>query len=370
MKRFHSKCHLSAVLLSQHRKFLSRTHLCFQNQETVSSSGDKSATATAAELAAQHDRDAAIRAAESASKRNATMLEKAAALRREIHEIWAHPEDSWEEQRALWESQNADGGSTDTSDSIFGKFPTVSPGLSRYEKQSMLARALLDKHSDVFSTTISRDEDVTRALGEAFDRLLLMQVPLLENGANTTHLQTLLNIAGKNGRELPVKLIQHLFSRCSCYPEAIALLYAMRFANINMSVDSYYAMIFSLQRLDEEAWCLRYREEAIANRAKAKESLSSSSHARDSKAKSSSSTPAQQQFPLSTKALDFIVFGSDNQLLPESKPWIGRGIFTAEDEHGAAASRRNTTKDYDSMGAQWLRRLKEGQHTLSRESNQ
>ena len=100
---------------------------------------------------------------------------------------------------------------------------------------------------------LTRDDDVTRALGDALDRLLLLTVPLGEGQEPVAAFETVLRCAGRAGRELSVRTIQQLLSRTENYGEAMALFYAMRKANVNMSMEAYYAILYSLQRLEEES---------------------------------------------------------------------------------------------------------------------
>ena len=255
-----------------------------------------------------------------ASARNAQMLDRAAAVRRMVSEAWSIPADA------------------DPSETR----------MRSYRRQSAEARKIVEEGG--FALDAPRELDVVSAIGEAFDRLLIMQVPLPAAAREdrnspgtihepTEHLQLLLTLAAKHGRAIPVRTIQHMFSRCEDYAEAISLFYAMRNGHITMNAEAYYAMIFSLQRLEEESWGLRYREAIRA-----------------------SSTTAS---PISEKAMDFIVHGCDNQLLPEAKPWIGRVMFKDTD----TPSGRRVTEDFDVIGNQWAKRIKTDGVPLARSNS-
>ena len=177
------------------------------------------------------------------------------------------------------------------------------------------------------SDTADRTADVTPALGEAVDRLLLLTVPILGN--DTTQLETVLGVVGKNGIPLSIRTIQHLFSRVQTYPEAIAVFYAMRKKNVAMDMHAYHAMIYSLQRLEEESWAMRFAEE----RTSSPDSL------------------------VSEQALDFIMNGTDNQLLPENKPWLGRMMFADCDQ---ALTKTQTNESFDLLGSLWVDRYRQG----------
>jgi hypothetical protein len=186
---------------------------------------------------------------------------------------------------------------------------------------SKAARALMDKYH--ISPETSRDEDVTAALGEAFDRLLLLLVPL-DSPEATAHFERLITLAAKNGQELSLRTIQHVFARCQSYPEALAVFHAMRKCGVRMNVQSYYAVCFCLQRLEEESWALRFREDV------------------------------DKSGDLSPQALQFILEGCSNQLVPENKPWLGRVVFA--DSDADQATTKGATADYDALGKQWATR--------------
>lgn len=169
-----------------------------------------------------------------------------------------------------------------------------------------------------------RENDVIKGLGEAFDRLLLLTVPFSEKDGSML-LESLLTCAARQGREIPVRTIQHLFARCASYPEALAIFYAMRKCGIAMNMEAYYAMVYSLQRLEEESWALKFADEVDATKS------------------------------VSEQAFDFIVNGCENQLLPENKPWLGQVMYRDQD----AASARLGKDAYDALSDKWLERYKQ-----------
>lgn len=172
-----------------------------------------------------------------------------------------------------------------------------------------------------------REKDVSRGLGDAFDRLLLLCVPLSSNTANgTDDLERLMHLSGRNGRKLSVRTIQHLFARTDSFTEALAVFYAMRRCHVAMNMEAYYAMLYSLQRLEEEGWAKRFREEC------------------------------EEQGRVSEQAMDFVLKGVNNALLPENKPWLGRVMFEDRD----TPAQRRDAHDYDELGITWTQRYKDG----------
>nr|CCC53765.1 conserved hypothetical protein [Trypanosoma vivax Y486] len=177
------------------------------------------------------------------------------------------------------------------------------------------------------SPSTPREEDVSRGLGDAFDRLVLLCLPFGSGPSSSTdELEGLLQLAGRNGRELSVRTIQHLFARTDSFAEAIAVFYSMRRCHVAMNMEAYYAMLYSLQRLEEEGWGRRFHDEF------------------------------KQSGCLSEQAMDFVMKGVGNALLPENKPWLGRIMFQDRD----APVQRRGTKDYDEMNVAWMQRYKDG----------
>jgi hypothetical protein len=201
-------------------------------------------------------------------------------------------------------------------------------------------QAILEKFS--ISEATQRSADVTPALGEAVDRLLLLTVPLGET-SDVSQLETVLGVIGKSGSQLSIRTVQHLFARVSSYPEAIAVFYAMRRKNVAMDMHAYHAMIYSLQRLEEESWAAKFANERLALHQASSSSLSSASQGEE----------GDRSF-VSEQALDFIMNGVDNQLIPEQKPWLGRVLFADGEQQAAGRD------SFDALGAQWVERYRQG----------
>lgn len=282
------------------------------------------AGAVAAQLLKRHNSSATRSDSAAGSSGSEGLLARAAEARREI--------------AALWTGRSA-----------------------THEERAASARALVDKYSILPETP--RESDVAKALGESFDRLMLMLVPLGKKEdftANAAYVEKLLGVAGKNGINISVKTVQHLFARSATYSEAIALFYAMRKGKVAMGMDGYYAMIFSLQRLEEESWGLRFREQLLSSSSKAPASQSRSQTLTEgsvgAKEEEEEEERGKKRLVLSEQALDFIMNGCENQLMPENKPWVGRVMF-ADTELGP---KRMSDQDFDAFGEAWVRRYKNG----------
>ena len=221
---------------------------------------------------------------------------------------------------------------------IANVWQSASSGSLDAKKRVAAVQKILDTYS--ISATTDRMQDVTPALGEATDRLLLLTVPLVDN--NTDQLSTLLGVIARNGAPLSIRTVQHLFSRVATYPEAIAIFYAMRKKNVAMDMHAYHAMIYSLQRLEEESWAQRFADERKLSAAAA--------------AATGEGAPAASF--VSEQAMDFIMNGTDNQLLPENKPWLGRMMFADCDE---ALAKTQTNEAFDSQGSFWVDRYRNGE---------
>ncbi len=217
------------------------------------------------------------------------------------------------EINALWRANSMV--SSPISEAVHGADEVTSKG------SSAAARALMDKYAVAPET--ARDEDVTTALGEAFDRLLLLLVPFDTPGASE-YFDRLLQVAAKNDLELTIRTVQHVFARCATYSEALAVFHAMRKAGVRMNMHAYYAMLFCLQRLEEESWAVKFRDDIARND------------------------------EVDAQALQFILDGAPGQLLPENKPWLGRVVFADADPEGATTD--GTRADYDALGKQWATR--------------
>lgn len=204
-------------------------------------------------------------------------------------------------------------------------------GLSQSQRAAEV-RAAMD--TAALSVDTPREEDVTRALGEGFDRLLLMLVPL--EPESQPYLERALSLAGRAGIELSLRTVQHLFARVASYSQAIQVFHTMRQCRVAMRVEAYHAMLFCLQRLEEESWCRRFNDD-----------LRRTNNA------------------VTSQALDFVVNGCENQLIPESKPWIGRVMF-ADTELGAKGT---SDAEFDAMGAMWTQRFRDGVPVLAPEAS-
>ena len=182
------------------------------------------------------------------------------------------------------------------------------------------------------SPAVARDDDISAALGESMDRLLLLLVPL--DPETTPYFKRLLELRGRNGLELPIRTIQHLFARVPSYGDAMALFHLMRTCNVNMNMHSYLSMVYCLQRLEEEGVAKKLARGGGGG------DFSSSS-------------------VVTPESMHFIVNGCDNQLVPEKKPWIGRVMFADADEADTgAASRRDPNDDYDALGIAFAERFR------------
>ncbi|EKF38383.1 hypothetical protein MOQ_001408 [Trypanosoma cruzi marinkellei] len=219
-----------------------------------------------------------------------SVMERASEARREIHDLWI---------------------STETMLDAENRVRRVASLIERYK----------------LDPSTPREYDVSRGLGDAFDRLLLLCLPLGKDfSKGTDDLERLMHLAGRNGREISVRTIQHLFARTDSFSEALAVFYAMRRCHVAMNMEAYYAMLYSLQRLEEEGWAQRFREEC------------------------------EEKGVVSEQAMDFVVRGVNNALLPENKPWLGRVMFGERD----TPAQRSEARDYDELSAMWTERYRDG----------
>ncbi|EPY40068.1 hypothetical protein AGDE_03860 [Angomonas deanei] len=216
-------------------------------------------------------------------------MERAAAARREIYSLWSSTSDAPQDGTRL---------------------EGVTGIISKYK----------------LDVTTPREDDICHGLGDALDRLLLLCVPLGEAG-NTELLERVLELAARQGRSLSIRTVQHLFARTSSFPEALGIFYALRKSHVAMNVECYHAMLYSLQRLEEEGWGQRFNEEF----------------------------EAKDRSEVSEKALEFVLRGVDNQLIPENKPWLGRLMFADADNTAAV---KQTRESYDSLNRAWVNRYK------------
>lgn len=233
-------------------------------------------------------------------------MELAAAARREIYELWDAVSD---QESQLLETSSSAGNEEQNN---------------MHNQRTEQVRAIIEKYRLRPSTP--REEDVSRGLGDAMDRLLLLCLPFPASG-DTEHFERVLQVAGRCGRELTVRTVQHMFARTRSFAEALGVFYAFRRCHIAMSMETYHAMLYSLQRLEEEGWAQRFHGEYMETN------------------------------QLSEQALDFVLRGVDNQLLPENKPWLGRIMFAETDN---AASQRQSKESFDELGKLWVKRYKSG----------
>lgn len=374
-------------------------------------------------------------------------MEKAAYARREIFDLWAKVSE-WEEERmavryhrtsdvndvvpiGLRTSATQEGG----GDKNIGKTENDEPkevkskdneedeeeAIRRYDA----LQHLLHKYKLNIRTPL--EEDVGRGLGDALDRLILLCVPLPpmryggggdtqvshpkqekggrdskrreegkqenENSGSGTGVDTedplgvllqVLQIASRQGRRLSVRLVQHLFARTSSYTEALSVFHTLRRAHFAMNMETYHAMLYSLQRLEEEGWAKRFQEEYLQRQkfpARGKESSCRSGAVDDVEAGEVSRQKADEpREGLSEQALEFILRGVESPLLPENKPWIGQIMYgngaggrekdeeevlhSMKGEGVAAASTaagrmRQTAKSWDELGQLWVKRYKQ-----------
>jgi hypothetical protein len=236
----------------------------------------------------------------------------------------------------------------------------------RAERCSRDARTLMDQFR--LTPQVARDDDITHALGDALEKLLIMLVPLkpaatgtAAGGDNAAYVERLLLMAARAQYEIPIRTVQHVFARTATYAEALTLFHLFRTCHVRMNMHAYYAMVQCLQRLEEESWALRFREEfdervrtvAATTAGGASAAAAGSEEVSDGAALAPEAAAAP-----SLQALEFILRGCEGQLLPEAKPWLGRVAF-ADAGEGVAPTR---TSDYDALGATWAQRFR-GQHS-------
>ncbi|KAG5474465.1 hypothetical protein LSCM1_03249 [Leishmania martiniquensis] len=247
------------------------------------------------------------------SDSDAPAMERAADARRDVHELWSRTAAAEElAQPSLNFMPTGEAAATEAKAA---------------EERCEAVAALLDKYK--IDPATPREEDVSRGLGDALDRLLLLCVPL-SSKHGTDLLVKLMHVSARQGRQLSMRTIQHLFARTNSYAEALAIFYAMRRSNFAMSMEAYHAMLYSLQRLEEEGWAARFHEEFAASNGAA----------------------------VSEQALDFVLRGVDNQLMPENKPWLGRIMFAEVKDN--KATKRQSIASFDAMGKLWVQRYKSG----------
>ncbi|KAG5500549.1 hypothetical protein JKF63_03643 [Porcisia hertigi] len=273
----------------------------------------KSATPSPEDTAQPSIPSASSEADQEPPNSGAPVMERAADARREIYELWRRTATAEEHLQSSVTSMSASEAAEAEANAAEERCKAVAALLNRYK----------------LDPATPRQEDVSRGLGDALDRLLLLCVPLSSKDG-TDLLVKLMQVSARQGRQISMRAIQHLFSRTSSYAEALAVFYAMRRSNFAMSMEAYHAMLYSLQRLEEEGWAARFHTELVASEGEA---------------------PSEQ-------ALDFVLRGVDNQLMPENKPWLGRIMFAEVKDNGA--TQRQSMASFDEMGKLWVQRYKSG----------
>ncbi|KNH09541.1 hypothetical protein XU18_0226 [Perkinsela sp. CCAP 1560/4] len=184
-------------------------------------------------------------------------------------------------------------------------------------------------------------QDITRGVGEAIDRLLILTVKGTawylhrrsiigkrnldwETPAEDINaaLPNVLKCIARNGVTLELKTVQHMFASCYNYTQALSIFEEIKLCGMVMDASVYYTMVFCLQRLDEESWGRTFYQER------------------------------QSMQRTSDSAMKFVLHGPDNQLLPESKPHLGRVMYADVPQvfpYGKA-------HDYDATGKDWNQR--------------
>lgn len=252
-------------------------------------------------------------------------LDRATNARRAINALWSkHANDVV--------SPLAAGGSTPT------EFNEASENIDLCASS---VRQLMDQFK--MTPQVARDEDITHALGGGFEKLLVLLVPL--SPENVPYLERLLLMAARSQFEITIRTVQHLFARTRTYAEALTLFNLFRTCHVKMNMHAYYSMVYCLQRLEEESWAIRFREQS--------QERERTVSAMPEKERAKLVDPEDAAAP-SLQALEFILRGCDNQLLPESKPWLGRIAF-ADAEPGVAPTK---TSDFDALGSAWAKRFR------------
>lgn len=218
--------------------------------------------------------------------------------------------------------------------------------MENIESCSSSARLIMDRFKMTPQTP--RDEDITHALGGGFEKILILLVPI--SPENVSYIERLLLMAARAQYEINIRTIQHLFARTRTYAEALTLFNLFRTCHVKMNMHAYYSMVYCLQRLEEESWAIRFREQTLEREKKNTSKIGEDSN---DDSQQQQTTPEDAAAP-SIQALEFILKGCENQLLPESKPWLGRVAF-ADAEVGVAPTK---TSDYDALGSAWTKRFR------------
>eukprot|EP00009_Paramoeba_aestuarina_P005616 CAMPEP_0201519978 /NCGR_PEP_ID=MMETSP0161_2-20130828/10395_1 /ASSEMBLY_ACC=CAM_ASM_000251 /TAXON_ID=180227 /ORGANISM="Neoparamoeba aestuarina, Strain SoJaBio B1-5/56/2" /LENGTH=220 /DNA_ID=CAMNT_0047918187 /DNA_START=358 /DNA_END=1020 /DNA_ORIENTATION=+ len=207
----------------------------------------------------------------------------------------------------------------------------------RTENFHSLIRSVLDViDSLALDPSSPIEDDISKGFGESLDRLLILTVKAsgwcLQESAHgevgntvsnslSTALPKLLGCVSRHGIALDIKTVQHMFSSCYNYAQALTVFEEIKLCGMKMDSGVYYAMIYCLQKLDEESWGRTFHKERMATQ------------------------------KTSSAAMKFVLHGSDAQLLPENKPHIGRVMYA--DVHQAFP--HGKSHDYDACGKEWDR---------------
>lgn len=350
------------------------SHRFFSQCFTLLQSSTPSASETAPSSSTAPDEGAVPAACPS-------VMERAACARREIFELWSELSE-----------QEAGVGQGESGASLL---EAEEERRARRHRNDMERHQKLLQLLDKFNmhATVPLEEDVSRGLGDALDRLILMCVPLAvpsraeslhvskaeakhgqatesaerSNGggppssspapadnASTVLLERVLRLASRQGRRLTVPLVQHLFARTRSYSESLAIVHVLRCTHFAMNMETYHAMLYSLQRLEEESWAERFREEYLESCAQVEQEGGEAADAEPCTG------------GLSEQALDFILRGVQSPLMPENKPWLGRimygnGEVAPEDGYFASSptSAKETMKSWDEASRIWIERYKQ-----------
>ena len=243
-------------------------------------------------------------------------LAKCAAGRRQINELWARSTEN-----GLGKGANFDASESECSEKH----------ASPYKVFSLIKSLDIDPGKPI-------ENDITRGLGEAVDRLLILAVkgvawhlyrqektvmaqPELEAQAESPAqaIPMLLKCIARNGISLEHKTVQHMFANCYNYAQALSIFEEMKISGMTLDATVYYTMVFCLQRLDEESWGRTFYHER------------------------------QSMQQTSNEALKFILHGVPNQLLPGNKPHLGRVMYADVPQ----VHPNGKGHDFDATGKSW-----------------
>lgn len=285
-----------------------------------------------------------------------------AAARRAILHLWRQVSQSEmgdESHRSSSRQQGAEKSEEDTPLSPAERCAAVEGILNEYQ---------LDGPSS-FAATVGAE------LGESLDRLLLLCVPLsLTLGDDTQRslqvLERVLSLHCRGGRSLSVRAVQHLFARTESYAEALAVFHTMRCAHVALNMETYYAMLYALQRLEEEGWALQFRnrlleqEELKLASASTKAAATANTRSTATTEDDGPITSQEDQAMVTEQAIDFVMRGIASPLMPENKPWLGSLLYPSSspglqaDSATHPSAVKQTASRWDDYGKLWLQRYK------------